>query len=62
MDCRTKVDTAGAPVRLPNIVTSDEAMRHKVDERWEEYGIGQRLPSPSERLAGLVYSDKATVR
>lgn len=62
VDCRTKVDTAGAPTRFPNIVTSDEATRRKVDERWEEYGIGEPLPSPSERLAGLVYSDKATVR
>ncbi|MBP3426042.1 MAG: menaquinone biosynthesis decarboxylase [Rikenellaceae bacterium] len=61
LDCRTKVGTKGAPVRFPNIVTSDEQTRRKVDSRWEEYGIGEHLPSPSDRLAALVYSSKATV-
>ncbi len=62
VDCRTKVDTKGAPERFPNIVTSDEQTRRMVDRRWEEYGIGEPLPSPSDRLAGLVYSSKATVK
>lgn len=30
-----------------------------VDERWEEYGIGPRLESPSRRYRKLWLSDRA---
>ena len=47
------------PSRWPNIVTADEATIALVDSRWEEYGIGALIPSPSERYSALTLSEGA---
>ena len=50
---------AGNPSRFPNVVTSLPEVVRKVDERWAEYGLGERLESPSDRYRTLLLSDKA---
>ena len=50
---------AGNPSRFPNVVTSLPEVVRKVDERWAEYGLGERLESPSDRYRALLLSDKA---
>ena len=47
------------PSRWPNIVTSDEETIRLVDSRWEEYGIGERLESPSEHYKALKLCEGA---
>ena len=47
------------PSRWPNVVTSDKAIIDLVDGRWAEYGIGERIPSPSEYYAALKLSEGA---
>ncbi len=50
---------AGAPARFPNVTTASDEMIAQVDSRWEEYGIGPRIASPSRRYKPLLLSDKA---
>ena len=61
IDARAKRPNANSetPSRWPNIVTSDKATIDLVDSRWEEYGIGARIPSPSERYGALKLSEGA---
>ena len=47
------------PSRWPNIVTADEETIRLVDSRWVEYGIGEAIPSPSERYSALKLSEGA---
>ena len=47
------------PSRWPNIVTSNEETIRMVDSRWEEYGIGERLESPSEHYKALKLCEGA---
>ena len=47
------------PSRWPNIVTADEETIRLVDSRWAEYGIGEAIPSPSERYSALKLSEGA---
>ena len=47
------------PSRWPNIVTADKATIDLVNSRWEEYGIGEEITSPSERYSMLKLSDGA---
>ena len=47
------------PSRWPNIVTSSEETIRLVDSRWEEYGIGERLESPSEHYKALKLCEGA---
>lgn len=59
-DARSKrPGIAGNPSRFPNVVTSLPEVVRKVDERWAEYGLGERLESPSDRYRTLLLSDKA---
>ena len=59
-DARSKrPGIAGNPSRFPNVVTSLPEVVRKVDERWVEYGLGERLESPSDRYRALLLSDKA---
>jgi len=44
----------GFPRRFPNVVTSDNETVSKVDGRWEEYGLGEFIPSPSREYSALV--------
>ena len=51
--------TAQNPARWPNIVTADEQTIALVDRRWDEYGIGEKLPSPSLHYRRLQLSEGA---
>ena len=61
IDARAKRPMADSknPSRWPNIVTSSEETIRLVDSRWTEYGIGEFIPSPSERYNKLKLSDGA---
>ena len=61
IDARAKRPMADSknPSRWPNIVTSSEETIRLVDSRWTEYGIGEFIPSPSERYNRLKLSDGA---
>ncbi|MCC8018305.1 MAG: menaquinone biosynthesis decarboxylase [Rikenellaceae bacterium] len=61
-DGRTKYPyREGFPQRVPNVVTSSSETVALVDRRWEEYGTGGFIPSPSERYAPLRSSPSAAV-
>jgi len=45
----------------PDIVTSDEATIKLVDERWDEYEIGEFISSPSIKYKHLILSKTAIV-
>ncbi len=45
----------------PDIVTSDEEIIKLVDKKWEEYGIGEFISSPSEKYKHLIMSKNAVV-
>ena len=49
----------GYPKRFPNVVTSRPEIISLVDSRWEEYGIGEYIPSPSARYRQLLLSEGA---
>ncbi|MBQ7855529.1 MAG: menaquinone biosynthesis decarboxylase [Alistipes sp.] len=49
----------GNPRRFPNVVTSRPEIIATVDRRWEEYGIGEFIPSPSLRYRQLLLSEGA---
>jgi 4-hydroxy-3-polyprenylbenzoate decarboxylase len=61
IDARAKRPGANSenPSRWPNVVTSDEATIALVDKRWNEYGIGEIIPSPSEHYRALQLSEGA---
>ncbi|MBR6655720.1 MAG: menaquinone biosynthesis decarboxylase [Alistipes sp.] len=61
IDARPKSPKANNenPSRWPNVVTSDEATIALVDKRWNEYGIGEMLSSPSEHYRTLQLSEGA---
>ncbi len=45
----------------PDIVTSDEDTINLVDKKWNEYGIGEFIPSPSVKYKSLIMSKTAIV-
>jgi 4-hydroxy-3-polyprenylbenzoate decarboxylase len=60
IDARSKRPGYGDnPARFPNVVTSHPDTIHLVDERWEEYNIGEFVESPSRRYRKLWLSDEA---
>lgn len=60
VDARSKRPGYGKnPSRFPNVVTSVPDVIHHVDERWEEYGLGEKIESPSRRYRKLWLSDEA---
>lgn len=60
VDARSKRPGYGDnPERFPNAVTSLPETIHLVDERWEEYGLGTLIESPSRRYRKLWLSDSA---
>jgi 4-hydroxy-3-polyprenylbenzoate decarboxylase len=63
IDCRAKTSRGeNMPCRWPNVVVMDEATVALVDRRRQEYGIGDPLPSPSDRYRKLLLSDGAQVQ
>lgn len=61
IDARAKRPKANDknPSRWPNIVTADEATIALVDSRWNDYGIGKFIPSPSKHFSTLKLSEGA---
>lgn len=60
VDARSKrPGVGGNPVRFPNVAMSSTETIRMVDGRWEEYGIGPLLESPSRRYRKLWLSDRA---
>ena len=60
LDARSKRPGYGTnPKRFPNAVTSSTDTIHLVDERWEEYGLGEMIESPSRRYRKLWLSESA---
>lgn len=60
IDARSKRPGYGSnPRGFPNAVTSLPEVIHLVDERWEEYGLGTFIESPSRRYRKLWLSDSA---
>lgn len=60
IDARSKrPGVEGNPARFPNVVMSSTETIRLVDERWDEYGLGKRLESPSRRYRKLWLSAKA---
>lgn len=58
VDARSKRPGAeGNPARWPNAVTSLPETIDAVDARWDEYGIGEFIESPSLRYRPLLLSD-----
>ena len=55
---RPKINSKN-PSRWPNIVTADDSTIALVDNRWNEYGIGEFISSPSEHYQSLKLSDGA---
>ncbi len=60
IDARSKRPGYGRnPQRFPNVVTSSPDAIALVDKRWEEYGIGKFIESPSRHYRELLLSDTA---
>ncbi len=60
IDARSKHPSVeGNPPRFPNVVASSTETIRAVDERWEEYGLGKRIESPSRRYRRLQLSTRA---
>lgn len=60
IDARSKHPSVeGNPPRFPNVVASSTETIRAVDERWEEYGLGKRIESPSRRYRRMQLSTKA---
>jgi 4-hydroxy-3-polyprenylbenzoate decarboxylase len=58
LDARSKrPGTEGNPSRFPNVVTASPATIALVDSRWEEYGCGEFIPSPSLKYRQLLLSE-----
>ena len=60
IDARSKHPSVeGNPPRFPNVGASSTETIRAVDERWEEYGLGERIESPSRRYRRMQLSTKA---
>lgn len=58
VDARSKRPGYGNnPSRFPNVVTSSPETIALVDKRWSEYGIGERIESPSSHYRKLILSE-----
>ncbi|MFR9629915.1 MAG: menaquinone biosynthesis decarboxylase [Rikenellaceae bacterium] len=59
IDARSKCpNKVGNPSRFPNVVTATPETIELVDKRWENYGIGRFINSPSRRYRKLLLSDR----
>ena len=60
LDARSKHPGVGDnPKRFPNVVMSSVETIESVDSRWEEYGVGEFVVSPSRKYRKLWLSSKA---
>ena len=60
IDARSKHPSVeGNPRRFPNVVMSSVETIEKVDSRWAEYGLGEKIESPSRKYRKLWLSARA---
>ena len=60
LDARSKHPGVGDnPKRFPNVVMSSVETIEKVDARWQEYGVGKFIASPSRKYRKLWLSPRA---
>lgn len=45
----------------PNIIVADDKTIKAVDEKWDQLGIGEFIPSPSLKFKGQMYGEEAVV-
>ncbi len=45
----------------PNIIVADDITIKAVDEKWEKFGLGEFIPSPSLKFKGQMYGEEAVV-
>ena len=45
----------------PNIIIADDATIKKVDEKWNQLGIGDLITSPSLKYKNQLYGEEAVV-
>ena len=45
----------------PNIIVANETTIKRVDEKWDQLGIGQFIPSPSLKYKSQLYGEEAVV-
>jgi 4-hydroxy-3-polyprenylbenzoate decarboxylase len=45
----------------PNIIVADNHTIKAVDEKWDQLGIGEFIPSPSLKFKGQMYGEEAVV-
>ncbi len=45
----------------PNIIVADDETIKAVDEKWNQLGIGDFIPSPSLKFKGQLYGEEAAV-
>jgi 4-hydroxy-3-polyprenylbenzoate decarboxylase len=45
----------------PNIIVADEKTIRSVDERWDSFGLGEFIPSPSLKFRDQLYGEEAVV-
>ena len=61
-DCRCKADGInGFARRWPNVAASSPETIARIDGRWEEYGLGPFIESPSLHYSRLQYGNGAAV-
>ena len=61
-DCRSKAGGVnGFSLRWPNVVASSPETIARVDGRWNEYGLGKFMLSPSLHYSRLQYGEEAAV-
>ncbi|HVG11801.1 MAG TPA: menaquinone biosynthesis decarboxylase [Flavisolibacter sp.] len=46
----------------PNIIVANDETIEAVDNKWEDLGLGEFLPSPSLKFKGQMYGEEAIVR
>ncbi len=46
----------------PNIIVADEVTIKAVDEKWDQLGLGEFLPSPSLKFKDQMYGEEAVVQ
>ncbi|MCS7162945.1 MAG: menaquinone biosynthesis decarboxylase [Bacteroidia bacterium] len=60
LDASTKTKTLDDFARpWPNVIVMSEEIIARVDQRWEEYGLGAFIPSPSHKYRPLVKQEGA---
>ena len=45
----------------PNIIVANDETIKSVDEKWNQLGLGNFIPSPSLKFKGQMYGEEAVV-